>query len=461
MRFLPSAVRLLTLLLLCAPGVPAQRVVCELPYYPPAGVEIELEVPEGTPLRVALDKRVRIAEAGERVEGVVTHPVYAFDQVVIPAGSKVTGKIARIRPVTKKRRFLAFLNGDFTPVRAYEVELDTLVLPDGKERRILTEVAPGVADVVRLVADPEKEKKKNRVAQAASDAKRQAKEKVRATVEMVKSPGRWERFKRYLASQLPFRRQYVEPGTRFSAVLETPLEFGVVRRTDEELAALGSAPAEDSLLEARLAAEVSSATATAGAPVEAVVTAPLFSEEQKLVFPANSRLIGEVISAQPARKLHRNGQLRLTFKRIELPDGVTQAVQASLAGMEVDRASGLELDAEGGARATDSKMRYLSTSIAIAAAALASQREVEAGEAPETNPGAQAAAGGTGFRLVGAVTSFAIGSPVFSTVLGAYGAARSIHRNFLGRGRDVNLPENTPVEINLGKPRAAQEKKGQ
>jgi len=425
----------------------------------PQPLRVELLVPERTPLRVSLEERVRIRNVGEPIEAKLTHPVYAFDQEVIPAGSELHGKITRIDGVSKRRRFFGILNGDFTPARAYEVEFDKLMLPGGKQMTIATEVWPGVAEVVRLVSDPAREKKKkNRVAQAASDAKQQAVDQVRGTVRAVKAPGRWARLKRYLASQLPFRRQYIEQGTRFTAELQGPLDFGEVQRTREELAELGSAPAEESLLEARLLADVSSATAQPGTPVEAIVTVPLFSEDDKLVFPAGSRLIGEVTHAKPARKLHRNGELRVAFRSIELPGGVRQAVQASLASVEVDRAAGLQLDTEGGARVTDSKKRYLSTSFAIAAAALASQREVEAGEAPETNPGAQAAAGGTGFRLVGAVMTYSVGSPVFATVLGAYGAALSIHRNFLGRGRDVNLPIHTPLEISFGKPRPTPEK---
>jgi hypothetical protein len=428
---------------------------------------VELVVPEGTLLRVALRDRVRIGETGAPVRGVVTHPVYAFDQAVIPAGSEVSGRISRVKAVSKKRRFLAFLNADFTPARAYELTLDSLVLPDGREIPIVTQVSYGVADVVRLVANPEQEKKRNRVAQAAAGAKKQVTDEVRGavdTIKSIKSPGKWDRIKRYAAAQLPFRRQYAEANTRFSAVLKTPLDFGIAWRSEEYLGALGSAPAEDSVLEARLAGNVSSATAKPGETVEAVVTAPLFSPENNLVFPANSRLIGEVVSAKPARKLHRHGQLRITFKQIELPDGVAQAVQASVAGMEVDRDAGLQLDEEGGAKATGSKKRYFTTGLAIAVATLASQREgadpLEGELAEDPHLGAQAAAGGSGFRLVGMVMTSAAGSPVFSAALGIYGAAASFYKNFISRGREVNLPQNTPIEISLGKPRTA-DKKGQ
>ena len=48
-----------------------------------------LQVPAGTTLRVAVDKKVRLAKAGQPVSAKLTEPVYAFDQAVIPAGSQV------------------------------------------------------------------------------------------------------------------------------------------------------------------------------------------------------------------------------------------------------------------------------------------------------------------------------------------------------------------------------------
>jgi hypothetical protein len=424
---------------------------------------VELVVPEGTPLRVALRDRVRVGKAGEPVRAVVTHPVYAFDDIVIPAGSEVRGRLARISPVARKKRFLAFLNANFTPARDYALEFDTLVLPDGRQIRVTTEVSPGMASVVRLVAQPQPEKRKNPVARAASGAKHEVSRQVRGTIDTIKSPGRWDRLKRHVAAQLPVRRQYLEPGTRFSAVLAAPLEFGIAWRAPEYLAELGSAPAEDSVLEARLAAPVTSATARPGQTVESVVTAPLFSTEGKLVVPAHSRLLGEVVSAKPARKLHRSGQLRLAFRHIELPDGVARAIHGSLAALEVDRAAGLQLDREGGAKAADSKRRYASTAIAIGVATLATQREggdPEEGELVGEDPGlaTQAAAGGSGYRLVGVVATSAVGSPAFSAALGAYGAAASVYRNFLSRGRNVTLPKDTPIEISLGRLRQPPEK---
>src|ERR1700756_2671531 len=130
-------------------------------------------------------------------------------------------------------------------------------------------------------------------------------------------------------AQSPYRRQYAQPGTRFVAELNAPLDFGATTRTSEQLAAVGSEPVPDSTLKARLVAEVSSATATRGTAVTAVLTEPLYSPTHQLILPANSRLVGEVVKAQPARTLHRNGELRVVFERIETSEEGLQA-QAQL-----------------------------------------------------------------------------------------------------------------------------------
>ena len=108
--------------------------------------------------------------------------------------------------------------------------------------------------------------------------------------------------------------------------LEAPLDFGATTRTSEQLASVGSEPTPDSTLKARLVAEVSSATATRGTPVSAILTEPLYSPTHQLILPADSRLVGEVIKAKAARKLHHNGELRVVFERIETSDEGLQAL---------------------------------------------------------------------------------------------------------------------------------------
>jgi hypothetical protein len=378
---------------------------------------------------------------------------------------------------------MAYTNGDFSPYRKYEVTFDTVTLPDGKQLPITTTVMPGTAEVVHLMSNPAKQKgaagqPTDRAKAEAKGKIQEAKEQARQSWQKLTAPGKMHRLKEFLLAQSPYRRQYLEPGTRFVADLDAPLAFGETTRTSEQLAAVGSEPVPDSTLKARLVAEVSSATSVRGTPVTAILTEPLYSPTHQLILPANSRLIGEVIKAKSARNLHRNGELRVVFERIETSEEGTQALAqlqmqaqaqaehsrapaessqamiGNLEGVEVDRRANIQLDEEGGAHTTTSKTRYLSSGLAVVLAAAASHTEVEHGTTEMAGPGVRTAAGGSGFRLTGALLSLVAKSTPVSVAIGAYGASMSIYANFISRGHDVILPKDTPLEIGFGPPHA-------
>jgi hypothetical protein len=50
-------------------------------------VVVQLTVPKGTPLQVALDQEVRLREAGEPIHGRLMQSIYAFDKLVLPVGT--------------------------------------------------------------------------------------------------------------------------------------------------------------------------------------------------------------------------------------------------------------------------------------------------------------------------------------------------------------------------------------
>jgi hypothetical protein len=95
--------------------------------------KIELKIPAGTPLRIAVDSRARILRVGEVVHGRVAEPVYAFDEAVIPAGTVALGRVTRIDAVPGSKRALSYFNGDFSPPHHYDISFDTLVFPGGKQ----------------------------------------------------------------------------------------------------------------------------------------------------------------------------------------------------------------------------------------------------------------------------------------------------------------------------------------
>jgi len=431
-------------------------------------VRIPLALSEGTALRVVIDQRARISHVGEPVLGHVVETVYAFDEPVIPAGSLVTGRVTRIEPVSLARRISSYANGNFSPFRRYTVTFDRVSLSDGREVAISTTVAPGSAEVVHLVSkhstkDAKEGEHKSLAGRAADSAKQEVKDRIHEAsnaahqaADEIRTPGKIERCKQFLEEQVPYRRQYVTVGTRFSASLNQPLYFGAALRTQQQMAAVGSTPPADVLLHARLMLEVSSATATRGNPVIAELTEPIYSEDRRLVLPAQSRLIGQVVEARHARHLHRNGELRVIFEHLEVPGGDLQRVQGSLEGIEVARSAHLKLDEEGGAHATDSKTRYLSTGVALLMAAVAAHPDAEHGTLDQAgDPAVRAGAGASGFGLAGTLIGLAAKSNAVSIIFSAYGASASIYTNFLSRGRDVVLPKNVPMEIGLGAPHAS------
>ncbi|MGH9561664.1 MAG: hypothetical protein ACRD3S_09445, partial [Terracidiphilus sp.] len=78
---------------------------------PPAPPQtIALIVPQGTPIQVILDKDVRIHKVGQPIQGRVAEAIYSFDKLVIPANSRMLGKITRIEKVSGGRRAEDVLN---------------------------------------------------------------------------------------------------------------------------------------------------------------------------------------------------------------------------------------------------------------------------------------------------------------------------------------------------------------
>jgi type IV secretory pathway VirB10-like protein len=424
---------------------------------------IPLTLQKGTALSIALDRRVPIGRVGEPVQGTLVQPVYAFDRIVAPAGTKVLGHVAAVNTASRKERAQAIMGGNFTPLRSAQVEFDTLVLGNGRHLPIQTRVSPATAEVVHLsVAGQQQGNKHSVVSRAVGNARRQIKREKNQMIAEVRRPGRTHRLKEWLISQLPYHRQFLSAGTRFTAALENPISLGSARVAASELKSVGTTPPADSVIEAVLVTPLSSATAHHGTHVEAIVTRPVFSNGHGLIIPEGSELEGEVVQAKPAgrMRLHRNGILRFTFQKIQAPHGVPHLVEGSLQGVVVDKKEKLKLDPEGGAHSTTSKMDYAAPAIAVLIAAAAAAPDVDVrpdGRVyTDTNgpAGGQILGGGLGYKLVGMGIALGMHYQPVTAGFAAYGAARSVYSHLLSRGQDVVFPEDTPMEIRLGERRS-------
>ena len=426
---------------------------------PPA--PIALEVPVGTPLPVVLDKEVRIQKTGQSIHGKIAEPVYAFDRLVVPAGTEVTGSITRIAGVSAMKRTVAALDANFSPSRDVEITFDQLILPDGRRVAVHTQVSPASQGVLQFATATEaksqtKEDKENAAkkiaAGKASEAKKEISREWETAKEQVAAPGKMHRLKRLMVAQLPYHPQYFDAGTRFNAELVDPLNFGTEELTAEKIHMVGTAPAAGSIIHALLKTPLSSATVQKGEPVEAIMTEPLITDSQ-LILPEGTLLQGSVLQVQRARRLHRNGQLRIVFHEIVPPKSAEQHVEASLEGVEVKDDQHLSLDSEGGAQTTTPKTRYLTTGISIALAASSLAPDADAGRGGELSigeTGKSALNGASGFRVIGFITGALIHSRALASSFGVYGASMSVYDHFLSRGLDVVYPKDTAMAIGFG-----------
>jgi hypothetical protein len=448
--------------------------------------QVPLTVPSGAPLRLYLTGRVS-KKAGKPAQAKILDPVYAFDREVIPAGSLVTGTVSRVQPVTKGQRLRAILNGDFTPLRTAFLSFNTLTLPDGKSRPLTT---VETLSLNSIYVEPSKKKKAKGQAQTGPQtqnngilgtAKTAARDKLKTAIagrtrgfsDVVRGPNKKEKLVDLLWSKLPYHPQYLRRGTRIDAPLREDLAFGTESLKAAELSELGSQPAPDAVAHVRLLTALDSHSAAQGNRVEAVVTAPLFSAQHKLVLPEGSRILGAIVLAKKARSFHRSGQLRFNFQTLELPPAITawqrETVPASQPAAQpaasakaltlrtqavLDQAEGsgpasLKVDSEGGVRAQESKTRFLAPAISLMLASRAADNDAgrhhDTGAAGTGNVDGRTAGGGLGFGMLGAAISQT--SPYVGMAFGYYGLAWSVYRSVVAKGGEVQFDRNAMMDI--------------
>jgi hypothetical protein len=268
----------------------------------------------------------------------------------------------------------------------------------------------------------------------------------------IKDSGKKERLTHELVQRLPYHPQFIEPGTGYQAELLAPIDFGAAVPTG--IAASGARPTPSSILRARLVTALDSSKTPRGTTVEAVVTEPVFSNSHGLIYPEGTILAGEVTVANPARSMHRNGQLRFLFESVRPPATSTpEPLLASLHSVHASDDDKLAIDEEGGAKPTNSKARFIAPTLAVLA--LRANLEDHEHLDPDgdghmihsSSPGAQSVGGAIGFGLAGIPLSLAW-KPV-GIALSAVGAARTVYSNIFSKGRELTFPADTVMELQL------------
>lgn len=488
-KLLPALAALLSLSAVPASAQTTESTTDQTP------TTIPLTVAPGVPLRVYLTKRIS-KRVDEPVHAKLLEPIFAFDREVVPAGALIEGHVSRLASAAKMKRASALLGGDLTPLHDAEVEFTEIVMPDGRHIAMHTNETLGL-NTIFIDRPPKKEKApKKGAAKKAQDPKPQdpnsnggvlgigkqtARDQINAQIsgrtrgvaDLVRGPDKMERLEDFLVMKLPYHPQWVRKGTRYDAELRDPLQFGAATFKTAELQSLGSQPPPDSVVHARLITPLSSQSAQQGETVEAVVTQPLFSPDGKLILPEGSRLTGAVTQVHAARWLHRGGQMRFNFQRIDLPGAVARLAlptkppealktQATLAAAESGGQTDIKVDDEGGVKTSEPKTRLIAPAISvlIASKSLDNDEGHRIGN-HEGNVGGRTFGGLSGFGLVGAAA--AQSSKLVGSALGIYGMAWSVYNTVLARGPEVQFDDNAALDIRFGggrKPAAASKLRG-
>jgi hypothetical protein len=392
-------------------------------------------LPAGTILAVQLSADSKM-KAGTPVSGRLTEPVYGHDKLLIPRGSVLTGKIIELKPASRSRSVNAKMSGDFTPLHEAAVQFQQITFPGGAHVTIST--APTTQGVETLhiqsaYAAAHHQSLPKRVWNDLNGRKNEA-------VATFTAPGKTSRLKKMFYHQLPYHPETLDGGLEYNAALERPVELSVLSDTPKE-------PARDekkglektATLHALLTTPVDSKTAVQGTAVKAEVTEPFFDEQNRVVVPEGSVLVGSVTQSKPAGKWAHNGVLRFTFNQLQFPAGFQQRVYGTTSAIAVDHRSNLQMDVEGGVSPQKSSALLPLAMGVLSAAALHEDEDTLAHAATSSN----------GFALIGRALAIGTGSNYVGGIIGAYGTARTTYTRFIQHGSDVSFPQNTRIEIEV------------
>ncbi len=442
----------------------------------PSALSVPLEVDAGTPLRVYIPHRIWF-HLGAPVSAILIEPVWSFDRIVLPVGTKLEGRISRLTPAAKFIRVRAFLGGDFTPLKQAEVSFETLLFADGRKVAISTLDVPGLPMIYAPPRPAKKNAQQKTKAQESNPSskmnqlRRLIRQRAQGEIDtrtqglytIVRGPNKREALESLLLSKLPWHPQWYRSGTRFDPITRQSLVLGNVDITEDKLTALGDAPPPDATANVRISQTISSSDARPGDPVTGVLTAPLISpSDGKLILPEGAQVSGKVTQSQRARMLHRGGKLRFNIENISLPPALeaysrrVPRVQAQLAAAEADPA-GVKVDQEGTAKATESNTRFLRPIVAglIAAKSMDNDTGKQAtstsvGTAAPGNTIGSTLGGLSGFGLFG--MALAQGPHQIGSVFGFYGLGLSVYTTVISRGNDVRFEKNSEILIKFGAP---------
>src|SRR6266403_2957931 len=169
-----------------------------------------LVVATGNDFRAALEKGVRLKAVGQPITATLLQPVYAGEDVAIPAGSTLKGHVSAISTAPMRKRARRLLNGDFTPPKTARVTFDQLVFSDGTMVPIHSDSVVGLGRVANSQYLPKAQRPGIR-------------QKLKGATAPLREPNKLQRLGEAVVTSLPYHPEYIDQGTVFDTVLLSPV----------------------------------------------------------------------------------------------------------------------------------------------------------------------------------------------------------------------------------------------
>jgi hypothetical protein len=385
----------------------------------------ENAIPAGRILRVALDRpllRLSKLRTGSEIDGQVVRPVYLWDQVLIPQGSKLVvdrtekQRLQRKPPAGVLDRIERIRSLRFRAPTTYRVFLRpaSLTLPGGvKEDLQVSFIRCG--EVISL------HPKSSDIKLGDSSIKGAAVQEAKAKASQAKDAKKnaedsWKKHRHPLVT-LRLDQPAVFPRSPEAArPMPVPLPNDGIKVPAGTRAKL------------LLLSKLNASQSKEGESFQARLQEPI-QQENRTLLPEGCVFQGHIARVAAPRRLSRAGSMQLVLDSVLLPEGNTQRVVASLSGVETDRHQPTKMDPEGGLKGgNQSKGKAVA---AVAVAILVGNLVDEAVSSP-----------------IEAVASNAAGNALGPIV----GVGTGVIFYLAGRGKDVELLEYTELEITLGRP---------
>jgi hypothetical protein len=381
-----------------------------------------LLVEPGNDFRAALEKGVRLKTVGQPITAKLLEPVYAGEDLAIPAGSTIKGHVSAISTTPMRKRARRLLNGDLTPPKTAHVTFDQLVLADGTTVPIHSDSAVGIGRVANSRYLPEAQRPGIR-------------QKLKGALAPLREPNKLQRLGEAVVTSLPYHPEYIDQGTVFDTAMLEPVSVHTEVQPNTALLA-------SDYLHLHLLTAVNSSTSAAGAQIEAVVSQPYYQADHQLLYPAGTRITGTVQKASSAGWMKRNGSIVFAFSSVRMPDGTTRDIHSTVEGIQAERSEGLDVGKEGEIKATTSTFARL-----LAPVSLIGPSRAVADATVQKTAWSRAGEGRKGFGLLGAGAAQASASTAIG--FGYFGAAKRLCDAFITKGSNVELPVNTPIFVRL------------